>query len=236
MTQARFIHDGDAIDHIPSANVSAGDVVVQGDLVSIAKLDIPASHLGALHRVGIYDVVKSTGEINAGAAVYWQANGNPVGGEAGSGAATATAGGNKFMGWAVKAAGNNDPTVRLALFGSPAITANHYGPLNNAIADPGDAEAIPLTASGTVAIVTTEAGGETRSLAAPSFVGQELLLYMKTDGGDAVITCATGVNQTGNNTITMNDAGDTLRLVAIEVGSNKRWRVVVNDGCTLATV
>jgi len=234
MTQARFIHDGNSIDYTPGSAVAAGDVVVQSNVVGIAKLDIAASALGALAVTGIFDVVKATGAIDAGAAVYWDAAGNPVGGTAGSGAATATAGGNKFMGWAVKAAGNNDPTVRLALFGSPAITANHYGPLNNAIADPGDGEAIPITASGTVAIVTE--GAETRTLAAPSFVGQELLLYMKTDGGDAVITCATGINQTGNNTITMNDAGDTLRLVAIEVGANRRWRVVVNDGCTLATV
>jgi len=110
----------------------------------------------------------------------------------------------------------------------------YNGPLNNAIADPSDAGAIPVTASGYVPVVT--AGAETRTLAAPSFVGQELLLYMKTDGGDAVITCATGVNQTGNNTITMNDAGDVIRLAAIESGANLRWRVVVNDGCTLATV
>jgi len=102
------------------------------------------------------------------------------------------------------------------------------------ITDPGNAGAIPVTATGRVAIVT--AGAETRTLAAPTIVGQRLLLYMKTDGGDAVITCATAVNQTGDNTITMNDAGDSLELVAIESGSNKRWRVAYNDGCTLSTV
>ena len=234
MAKATFVQDGKSVDYTPVGAVSAGDVVVQGNLVAVSKLDIPANALGALARQGIFDVVKANDEITAGAAIYWNATGDPVGGTPGSGAATTTAGSNKFMGWAIADAGAAATTVRLALFGSPAITANHYGPLNNAIADPGDAGAIPVTASGTVAIVT--AGAETRTLAAPSFVGQELLLYMKTDGGDAVITCATGVNQTGNNTITMNDAGDTLRLVAIEVGSNKRWRVVVNDGCTLATV
>jgi hypothetical protein len=79
-------------------------------------------------------------------------------------------------------------------------------------------------------------GAETNTLAAPSFVGQELLLCMKTDGGDRVVTCATGVNQTGNNTITFNDAGDSIRLNAIQNGANIRWRVVYNDGCTLSTV
>ena len=52
------------------------------------------------------------------------------------------------------------------------------------IADPGASGAIPVTATGRVAIVT--AGAETRTLAAPTIVGQRLLLYMKTDGGDEV--------------------------------------------------
>jgi hypothetical protein len=91
-----------------------------------------------------------------------------------------------------------------------------------------------MTESSHASIVT--AGAETRTLAAPSYAGQMLSLAMKTDGGDCVITCATGLNQTGNNTITMNDAGDSILLVGIESGANKRWRVVYNDGCTLSTV
>ncbi|MCE7938679.1 MAG: hypothetical protein DYG90_08885 [Chloroflexi bacterium CFX6] len=111
------------------------------------------------------------------------------------------------------------------------VKADHM-PL--AITDPGNAGALPVTKGGYVPLVT--AGAETRTLAAPLFVGQEIHLYMKTDGGDCVVTCATGVNQTGNNTLTFNDAGDSLFLRAIEVGSNKRWRVIHNDGVTLATV
>jgi predicted RecA/RadA family phage recombinase len=33
MAQAQFIHDGDAIDYTPGADVAAGDVVVLSDLV-----------------------------------------------------------------------------------------------------------------------------------------------------------------------------------------------------------
>ena len=102
------------------------------------------------------------------------------------------------------------------------------------IADPGNAGAIPVTASGHVDIVT--AAAETRTLAAPSFVGQELILSMKTDGGDCVITVATTINQTGNNTITLNDAGDAVLLVAKASGTNKRWSVAYNDGASLSTV
>ena len=106
--------------------------------------------------------------------------------------------------------------------------------MSNALDDPGNAGAIPVTESGHCSIAT--AGAEPRTLAAPSYAGQMLSLAMKTDGGDCVITCATGVNQTGNNTVTLNDAGDSILLVAIESGANKRWRVVANDGCTLSTV
>ncbi|MCX5683756.1 MAG: hypothetical protein NT049_08735, partial [Planctomycetota bacterium] len=65
---------------------------------------------------------------------------------------------------------------------------------------------------------------------------QMLLVSLKTDGGNCVITCATTVNQTGNNTITLDDAGDAILLVAKANGTNKRWSVVSNDGAALSTV
>lgn len=102
------------------------------------------------------------------------------------------------------------------------------------IEDPGASGAIPVTTNGTCSIVS--AGVETRTLAAPSFVGQRITLAFKTKVGNVTLTAATGVNQTGNNTALFDGAGDVLVLQAIEVGSNKRWRVVANDGVTLSTV
>ncbi len=64
---------------------------------------------------GIFDVAKAAVAFTAGAAVYWDADGNPVGGTAGSGAATTAASGNKFMGFAVAAAGETASTVRISL-------------------------------------------------------------------------------------------------------------------------
>lgn len=104
------------------------------------------------------------------------------------------------------------------------------------IADPGDAGAIPVTRSGNVAL-TTGASGETRTLADPGSVGLNLDISLDVDGGgDAVVTAATAVNQTGNNTITLNDAGDTISLRSVQVGGSPVWRVVENDGATLTTV
>ena len=104
-----------------------------------------------------------------------------------------------------------------------------------AIADPGDAGAIPVTKSGSVAITTTGVV-DTRTLAIPALAGITLAISLDVDAGDAVITVAAAINQTGNNTITMEDAGDTIVLTAVQVAGALVWRVVVNDGNTLSTV
>jgi hypothetical protein len=104
-----------------------------------------------------------------------------------------------------------------------------------AIADPGNSvKAIPVIRSGLCAITT--AGAETRTLAIPTAAGQRMTLCLNVDGGDCVVTVASAINQTGNNTITMGDIGDILELVAIQRSGVLAWRVVVNDGCALSTV
>lgn len=104
------------------------------------------------------------------------------------------------------------------------------------LADTGDAGAIPVTRSGNFAI-TTGATGETRTMAIPAVAGITISLSMDVDGGgDAVVTVASAINQTGNNTITFGDAGDTVILTAVQVAGALVWRVVVNDGASLTTV
>lgn len=122
---------------------------------------------------------------------------------------------------------NNAAAPGFDVIGGPAS-----GMTSNLITDPGNTGAIPVTASGTCNLVT--AGAETRTLAAPTKAGQMLCLNFQTDGGDCVITCATGVNQAGNTSLTFADAGDNLVLIAGRSGANLRWRVVCNDGITLA--
>jgi len=51
---ARFIHDGDAIDYTPGSDVSAGDVVVQEDLIAVEGLT-PQMVL-ALAKDGVLDL------------------------------------------------------------------------------------------------------------------------------------------------------------------------------------
>jgi len=232
--QAKRVASGAAIDYTPSSAVAAGQVVVLNSLIGVAARPIAANELGALDLEGLFEVVKVNGQINEGAALYWDADGNPQGGTAGTGALTTTADSNPFFGFAAAAAAAGDETVSARKVLVTSVANTIHNELSNVIADPGNGGAIPVTESGYCSIVTT--GAQTRTLAAPSYAGQMLSLAMKTDAGDCVITCATLLNQTGNNTITMNDAGDSVLLVAIEVGANKRWRVAYNDGCTLSTV
>ena len=102
------------------------------------------------------------------------------------------------------------------------------------IADPGDAAAIPVNRSGNVAL-TTAGAGETRTLAIPGAAGITLNISFDVDGGgDAVMTVASAINQTGNTIATFSDAGEVLVLVAVQVAGALVWRVVANDGAVLS--
>ena len=108
---ATFIHEGNSIDHTPAADVAAGEVVVQGELVGVAKLDIPASTLGSLAVAGVFDFPKATdggSAIAAGAEVYWDES-------AGQATTDAAAGANKRIGRSIAAATDGDEAVRVRM-------------------------------------------------------------------------------------------------------------------------
>lgn len=104
--QARYVHNGNAIDYMPTTAVAAGQIIAFGDMIGIARLDIPANTLGALAVTGVYDVVKGDAAFNPGDAVYWNA----------VDFIAVTAGtGNPLLGRAVVASSSSDPTVRVKL-------------------------------------------------------------------------------------------------------------------------
>jgi predicted RecA/RadA family phage recombinase len=107
---AKFIQDGIMIDYTPSGDVDAGDVVVEGNLIGIAKSDIEADEKGALAVAGVFEVVKVTGvTFSKGDLVYWNA----------STGATATTS-DTLMGVAAKDAGS-ELVVEVIL--SPSLEA-----------------------------------------------------------------------------------------------------------------
>jgi hypothetical protein len=100
------------------------------------------------------------------------------------------------------------------------------------LADPGTGVAIPVTRSASVAITTGAA--ETNTLAAPSFIGQKMLLTCDVYAvGDRVVTSAVRINQAGNTVMTFGEAGDSIVLEAVQVGGALVWQVTSNDGVAL---
>jgi len=136
--------------------------------------------------------------------------------------------GGKAIGKAIEAATADGDVIEVVYYPETAVGLA-------TLADPGDAGAIAPTISSYVQLVT--AGAETRTLGDPSSAGQLLTLTMFTDGGDAVVTSDSPVNQTGNNTLTFGAILDTITFVGIADGaSSYRWSVVGNDGVALTTV
>jgi len=110
MATATYVQAGGSVDYTPSSDISAGDVVVQGELVGVAMLDIAANALGALAVTGVFDFPKASGDggIGAGANCYWD--------EAEGVAKTdSETGANKLIGKAVAAAGDTDTKVRVRM-------------------------------------------------------------------------------------------------------------------------
>ena len=113
---ATFIHDGNSIDYTPGADVAAGAVVVQGELVGVARTPIAASALGSLAVVGVFDFAKATGAgtaITAGANCYWDAANQQATTDAADGGDPATA--YSYLGKCIKAAADADAIVRIRL-------------------------------------------------------------------------------------------------------------------------
>ncbi len=106
-----FVQEGNAIDYTPSSDMSAGDVVVQGELVGVAKRDCKADELGALAVTGLFDFPKATGggtAITAGANVYWDVGDQEAKEDSETGA-------NKLVGKTVLDAADADETVRVRM-------------------------------------------------------------------------------------------------------------------------
>lgn len=103
---ARFIHNGNAIDYVPETKIPAGEIVVIGSLIGITRLDLEPNCLGALHLVGVYDIAKDDSAVTLGTPVYWDSTAKK---------ATVTASGNTPLGLAVLDAAAVDAVVRVRL-------------------------------------------------------------------------------------------------------------------------
>lgn len=106
-----FVEEGNALDYTSGADVEAGAVVVQNDLVGVTKRKILANEQGAIHVAGVFDFPKSSGAataIDVGLDVYWD--------DAEQVAKTdSEAGANKKLGKTVLATVDADEFVRVRM-------------------------------------------------------------------------------------------------------------------------
>ena len=112
-----YIQPGNTIDWVVTgaAVVSGQTIVIGTSIVGVAVTDGAVGDTIAVTVEGVFEVAKATAAIGLGVAVYWDADGDPVGGTAGSGAATATDTANTLMGKAIEAAAGGTATVKVKL-------------------------------------------------------------------------------------------------------------------------
>ena len=74
------------------------------------------------------------------------------------------------------------------------------------------------------------------AVSAPAFAGQVISVFFATDGGqDVVLTFPAAINAAGNTIVTLNDAGDSLVVLAVATGaSSLRWVLLLNNGGALS--
>lgn len=96
------------------------------------------------------------------------------------------------------------------------------------IRDPGNAGTFDVSRPGIIEVTT--AAAETRTLPDPVFRGQELIIYMVSDGGDCVITASSPVNQTGHTTITLSAIGGFIMLRGkYNATDGWEWQEIMED-------
>jgi len=129
-TPAIARNDGINIDYEPGSLVLAGTVYVIGNLVTIVPRDIAADEKGATTTRGVFNVPKDNSDVSAGDTLYWNATGDPVGGDAGTGAFTKTVGSNKIAGTALEAAGTGVGDVDMLLHSLDSALQASFGPVS----------------------------------------------------------------------------------------------------------
>ena len=110
-----YVQEGKIIPFTAGATIVSGQVVVVGSLAGVSQGDVANGAVGQLALEGVYEIPAATAEITVGAKVYWDADGDPVGGTAGSGAATATATDNTLIGYAIAAKAAAGAKVKVKL-------------------------------------------------------------------------------------------------------------------------
>ena len=107
---AIYMQQGVNLDYKNSGDtaIAANTVISLGTRIGIAGTDIPAGGTGTVVTEGVFELKKTTGSIDLGAVVYYDASADNV---------TTSSSGNVPAGYAIAAAKENDATVAVKLVG-----------------------------------------------------------------------------------------------------------------------
>jgi predicted RecA/RadA family phage recombinase len=86
--KAQFSAPGLSVNHTPASAVTGGTLTQIGKLVGVPNQDVAANVLAGFRIDGIFAIVATSDTGAVGDDVYWDADGDPVVGTAGSGACT----------------------------------------------------------------------------------------------------------------------------------------------------
>lgn len=107
MPTTTYVQEGDIIDYTATANLSAGDIIVYGELIGQVVSDVLDTEIVGLRVTGVIDAPKlSTDTPAAGAKVYW---------DAGNTRLTTTASTHKQAGHSVGAYTSGSTTMKVRL-------------------------------------------------------------------------------------------------------------------------
>jgi predicted RecA/RadA family phage recombinase len=92
-----YVQDGDAIDILAPAALTAGQSLLVGDLFGVVLADAASGAPAVIQTSGVFTLPKATGSIAVGVRVFWDNTAKRV---------TTTATSNRCIGWHVGTAAN----------------------------------------------------------------------------------------------------------------------------------
>lgn len=189
---------GDTIDYTPGSAVLAGTVYVLGTtIVTIVPKDIAADEKGASALRGVFNVPKDNSDVAAGDALYWDADGSPVGGTSLSGAFTKTASTNVFAGIALEAAGTTVGDCDMVLRSIDGTVPGALGPLPVATAAATGTAIANATALSGYGFYTITAADDTAAVKLPEAVAGGVVI-LKNTVSNKILKVFPAVNDTIN--------------------------------------
>lgn len=106
---ADFIQEGKSMEHVASGAVTAGDVLLKGEKIVVAKHDIADTETGTVATQGVFDFPKTAVTVYAvGVKVFWDVADQEA-------TEAEDVGTNRLIGYVAKAALSADALVRCYL-------------------------------------------------------------------------------------------------------------------------